>query len=106
MQASELAKALNARRCGRGKWMAKCPVHRDRNPSLSIVEGKDRVHVHCFAGCSSDDVMATLGLTWKAMLYEDETLTPEQKKMWAKKKEVERQRNNLRRFDDVREMLK
>lgn len=46
-----------------GKWMCCCPAHDDRNPSLSISEGDDgRALVHCFAGCSSEDVVNELGL--------------------------------------------
>lgn len=44
---------------------AQCPAHADRNPSLSVGLGKDRdVVMKCFAGCSSDDIMAVLGLEW------------------------------------------
>jgi putative DNA primase/helicase len=50
--ATELALALRGRR-GTGGWIARCPAHRDRTPSLSIT---DTAHggllLHCFAGCS------------------------------------------------------
>jgi DNA primase len=49
---------------GAKKWMACCPAHDDRNPSLSVSEGRDgRVLVHCFAGCSVDEVLRALQLT-------------------------------------------
>ena len=39
------------------------PAHADRSPSLSICEGHDgRVLVHCFAGCTADQVVSALGL--------------------------------------------
>lgn len=48
---------------GRGKWIARCPAHDDRDPSLSIREGDDgRVLIHCFTGCSVPDIVAALGL--------------------------------------------
>lgn len=51
------------RKTGRG-WTARCPAHGDRTASLSIAEGLDgRVLLHCFAGCSAGDVVASLGLT-------------------------------------------
>lgn len=51
-----------ARPCGTG-WRACCPAHGDTNPSLSISEGADgRVLMHCFAGCSIEDVVYALGL--------------------------------------------
>ncbi len=51
---------------GDRSWLACCPAHDDRNPSLSVSVGDDgRVLFHCFAGCSSDDVRAALGLEWR-----------------------------------------
>jgi hypothetical protein len=56
---------LHARPCGRG-WIAKCPAHDDREPSLSINKGADhRVLIKCQAGCSTDDVLAALGITYR-----------------------------------------
>jgi AAA domain-containing protein len=58
-----LVQRLNARRSGKG-WIAKCPAHDDHKPSLTIDEGADgRALVKCHAGCSTDDVIAALGLT-------------------------------------------
>jgi putative DNA primase/helicase len=44
-----------------GSWP--CPAHDDRNPSLSITNGDKGVLVCCHAGCTTDDVVAALGLT-------------------------------------------
>jgi len=47
---------------GKG-WMACCPAHEDRRPSLKIDEGADgRVLLHCFAGCTFEEVLSALGL--------------------------------------------
>src|SRR5262245_46137722 len=59
MTAESLARALKARRSGHG-WMAKCPAHDDRNPSLSIREANGKVLVHCHGGCSQDAVIEAL----------------------------------------------
>jgi hypothetical protein len=60
MTARDLAAALGARRNGSG-WMARCPAHDDRNPSLSIGEADDgKVLVRCHAGCSQEQVIAAL----------------------------------------------
>jgi putative DNA primase/helicase len=41
--------------------MARCPVHEDRSPSLSISAGKDgKVLVHCHAGCDQRDLIVAL----------------------------------------------
>jgi len=60
MSAETVAKALGGHRAG-ATWMARCPTHDDRSPSLSISASKDgKVLVHCHAGCDQRDVIATL----------------------------------------------
>jgi len=45
-------------------WLAKCPAHDDKNPSLSISAGTDgRTLVKCHAGCEPLQITAALGLT-------------------------------------------
>jgi hypothetical protein len=47
-------------------WMALCPAHDDRNPSLSITEGDDgRILLHCHAGCSTEAVLEAVGLDYR-----------------------------------------
>ena len=48
------------RRVGQDRYVACCPAHDDRNPSLSITQTHDRVLVHCFAGCEQRDVLRAL----------------------------------------------
>jgi len=58
---------------GPDKWAAQCPAHRDRNPSLSIARGDDgRVLLKCWAGCSSADVVYSLGLTMADLFQQSE----------------------------------
>ena len=55
-----------------GGWVVKCPAHDDRNPSLSIATGRDgRVLLRCFAGCSTEAILDSLGLRW-GDLFDDE----------------------------------
>jgi putative DNA primase/helicase len=50
--AAGLARALGGHCNARG-WMARCPAHDDRTPSLSITDGAEgRILLTCFAGCS------------------------------------------------------
>jgi|TARA_R100000501_G_C2536759_1_gene57330 hypothetical protein len=52
------------RQTGDGRWMARCPAHDDRTPSLSIKECDDgRLLMHCFAGCPAGDVLTPVGLS-------------------------------------------
>ena len=60
---ADVARRFNARRRGKG-YIAKCPAHDDRKPSLSIDEGVDgRALVICRAGCALDAVLFAAGLT-------------------------------------------
>ncbi|MHB9089952.1 MAG: DNA polymerase, partial [Chloroflexota bacterium] len=57
-----LARLENVRPSGDGK-MAKCPAHDDATESLSICEKEDQlVLLHCFAGCSHEEVLDAIGM--------------------------------------------
>lgn len=48
-----------------GRWLARCPAHPDRSPSLSVRELEDgRLLVHDFGGCEVGDVLQAVGLTF------------------------------------------
>jgi putative DNA primase/helicase len=57
--AQDIARALRGGKAGRG-WIARCPAHDDRNPSLSIRDADGKVLVKCHAGCSQDAVIGAL----------------------------------------------
>lgn len=51
---------------GPGRWLACCPAHQDRSPSLAIRETPDgTILVKCFAECPTADVLAAVGLALK-----------------------------------------
>jgi hypothetical protein len=67
VNARNVARALGCRTPPNdaGNFQCQCPgpLHErgDRNPSLSIKDGRDgRLLLHCFAGCSFDDVVEAL----------------------------------------------
>lgn len=60
MNAEKIGRALGGKRTGQN-WVARCPAHNDRTPSLSIAMTKDgKVLLHCFAGCRQQDVLGRL----------------------------------------------
>ncbi len=64
MTTLEIVGRLNAKTSDKGKWLAQCPAHDDRRPSLSIREGDERrVLLRCFAGCSIERIVSALGIT-------------------------------------------
>ena len=49
---------------GRGRWTACCPHHQDKSPSLAIRLVEDgRILLHCFGGCSVDEVVGSIGMS-------------------------------------------
>ena len=61
MTAAELVAALGGRMHGKSGGTACCPAHEDRNPSLSITDGRDgRLLIHCHAGCEQLAVIEKL----------------------------------------------
>ena len=57
---------------GENQYMALCPAHNDKNPSLSIglSENKNQILLHCYAGCSAEDILNAVGLK-KKDLYDN-----------------------------------
>lgn len=44
--------------------MCQCPCHPDKKASLSIDKIGNKILLHCFAGCKSEDILAAVGLTF------------------------------------------
>lgn len=60
MTAAGIARALGGCKSGT-QWIACCPAHHDRKPSLSICDADDgKVLVRCHAGCEQARVIAAL----------------------------------------------
>lgn len=71
MTASEIASLLKAKRTRQGQYLAKCPAHRDKTPSLAIGEGKRGVLLYCQSqGCTPKAILDTLGLTIADLFYD------------------------------------
>ena len=61
-----LGRLKGVRRNGSG-WVALCPAHSDCNPSLAVRDSDGKVLLHCYAGCSTEDVCAVLGIQMSAL---------------------------------------
>lgn len=55
---------------GTGKWIARCPAHDDKSPSLSITQRGERILIHCHAGCGGNDILDAVGLDYSAIYPE------------------------------------
>ena len=48
---------------GDNSWLACCPAHDDKNPSLAVTEKDGRVLLHCFSHqCNVSDIVHAVGL--------------------------------------------
>jgi hypothetical protein len=98
LTAHEMTVALGGRWRGRN-GAACCPAHRDRDPSLSIADGREgRVLVKCFGGCDQGAVIAALrarGL-WPGRVDRDRRPDPK----------LERQRREADKADRARRVTR
>lgn len=60
-----------------GKYMARCPNHGDSTPSLSVSLGSDnKILLKCFAGCSTEAIVWSMGLELKDLFAEPAAAFP------------------------------
>jgi hypothetical protein len=57
------------------QWMARCPAHDDKRPSLSVLGVPGRALVKCHVGCQTVDVVAALGLRMADLFDEPRGVT-------------------------------
>jgi hypothetical protein len=67
-----LQRLQKVRRTSKG-WMALCPAHADRTPSLSVSAGQRGTLLHCFAGCSFREVLQVLGINPHELFYDSQS---------------------------------
>ena len=77
-----LARLEGVRKSGAG-WIARCPSHKDRSPSLSIREGERGILLRCFAGCSFSAIVEALGLR-PSDLFHEPLSTPQRRQRATK----------------------
>ena len=66
---SEVHDAILNRRPG--QYQTTCPAHDDNSPSLAVtVDDDGKTLLHCFAGCSSEAIIAAWDLSWPDLFPE------------------------------------
>jgi hypothetical protein len=96
----EIVHLLKAQRAGPGKWKARCPVHSEKTPSLSIKEGKTGFALYCF-GCHAraDTIMPALGLKLSDCFYSSRgSMTPEQRDAYRRERGRQEQAESQRKL--------
>lgn len=66
-----LCKLEGVKSNGHGKYLARCPAHNDKSPSLALKEiDGDRVLIKCWSGCDTQSVLSAVGLTFADLFPE------------------------------------
>ncbi|HET8688224.1 MAG TPA: CHC2 zinc finger domain-containing protein [Methanosarcina sp.] len=68
-----ISRLTKVRRTAKNSWLACCPAHDDKNPSMTVSEGSDgRILVHCFSHeCSITDIAEAVGLKVSDLMPEN-----------------------------------
>lgn len=78
---SVLERVARVKQRGPSRWDGSCPTanhpYGDRSRGLSITTGADdKVLLYCHAGCSSEEIIAALGLEWTHLFPPRQGLPP------------------------------
>lgn len=57
-----LSRLEKVKQTGPDRYLALCPGHDDRHPSLSVRVIEDRLLIHCWSGCSAYEIVRGAGL--------------------------------------------
>ncbi len=72
-----LSRLSKVRPAGKSAWMACCPAHQDKSPSLTITERPDgTVLLYCHAMCGAEAVLQSVGLDWSDLFPKDSNWKP------------------------------
>lgn len=58
-------------------YVARCPAHKDNDPSLSVTEEGSRILLHCFTGCEPEQIVAAMSLTLADLFTDKTPVAPE-----------------------------
>lgn len=70
-------------------WIARCPAHQDKHPSLSIGTGRSGILVKCWTGCTIRQIKDAVGLEWSAFFWEGEQIKQKNMRMDRRGLELE-----------------
>ena len=57
-----LNRLKKVKRTGPDKWIACCPSHGDKSPSLAIRDCNGTILIKCFAGCNANEIVSAIGM--------------------------------------------
>ena len=91
MEVKDILNKLNkVKQTGKNQYIALCPAHDDRNPSLSISEDNGTILMHCHANCSIDNICRSIGIESKHLFNNENKAQKPLPPIKETTKEVER----------------
>ena len=57
-----LSRLERVKQTGQGRYIARCPSHDDKGPSLVVTQADDKILLHCFAGCEVSSILDSVGM--------------------------------------------
>lgn len=100
MTAESFAELVRARPSGHGRWLARCPAHDDRHPSLTITQGHSGVLLKDWShGCTPEQITAALGLQMRD-LFAGPPTTPQQAAILVAERDAKAAREREQRAAD------
>ncbi len=77
LSAKEFSLLCNkGRRIKDGHYTACCPAHDDSSPSMNIQDTEDKLLVHCYAGCTVEEICESLNIKMTDLFASDKEFTP------------------------------
>lgn len=64
-----LGRLDKVRKTGQNQYVACCPGHDDKNPSLCISSSEDKILLHCQRGCDTAHILSSMGLEMRDLFY-------------------------------------
>lgn len=69
-----LSRLQKVRRIGADRWIACCPAHEDKHPSLNVkIDADGTKLVVCRAGCTQEEIRHSMGCGWADFFPEKST---------------------------------
>ena len=67
-----LSQLEKVKKNGPNSWLACCPAHQDKDPSLAIgLADSGKVLLKCFCGCTTKEIMDSVGLPLSVLFHPD-----------------------------------
>lgn len=85
----DLKSMLEGVTCENGdSFMAKCPAHDDKSPSLKVTYRENKILLYCYSGCMAQEILDSLDLKWKDLF--DSKWTAAEQQAFAERKKMEK----------------